>query len=138
VIELSDSMQLNVETACSGLRMMMLSFALCVGAAFVVRKPLWEKLVLIASAIPIAIIANVSRIVMVALLCHFSPTCPDWLVALLGVTHPQQAYDKLVGVFLMMPIGLLLLWAEMTLLSKLLLAPLPERPLMMGKMSNKS
>jgi hypothetical protein len=34
---------------------------------------------------------------------------------------------------LMMPVGLLLLWAEMTLISKLLIAPLPERPVFVGQ-----
>ena len=123
--------------------MMMLFFAMCVGAAFVVRKPLWEKLAVIASAAPIAVVSNVARIVLVALLCQFCPSCPGWLITLFNVKQPQQAYDKLVGVFLMMPIGLLLLWAVMTLLSKLWLEALPERPLMIGKVmtgkvSNKS
>jgi len=33
---------------------------------------------------------------------------------------------------LMMPIGLLLLWVEMALLSKLLVEPLPDKPLLAG------
>ena len=50
VIQLSDDRQLNVAEACSGLRMMMMFFAMCIGAAFVVRKPVWEKLFIVASA----------------------------------------------------------------------------------------
>ena len=59
--------QLNVEDACSGLRMMMMFVAMCVGAAFLVRKPLWEKLLIVASAIPIAVLGNVMRIVVTAI-----------------------------------------------------------------------
>ena len=36
------------------------------------------------------------------------------------------------GYLIEMPVGLLLLWIELTLLSKLLISPLPERPLVMG------
>ena len=43
VIQLTDK-PLRVAEACSGLRMLSLFFAACVGAAFIIRKPLWEKL----------------------------------------------------------------------------------------------
>ena len=36
---------------------------------------------------------------------------------------------------MMMPIGLLLLWFEAYLLSKLLVSPLPERPLVVGRLA---
>jgi exosortase len=128
---------LDVALACSGLRMMMLFFAMCVGAAFVVRKPLWEKLVIIASAVPIAIVANVARIVLTAILTN-SPAVVNFLMKAVGwlvtVKDPDDFIHQCVGIFLMMPLGLLLLWGEVALLSKLLLAPLPERPLMVGKL----
>ena len=54
---------LDVEQACSGLRMMMMFFAMCFGAAFVVKKPLWEKIFIAVSAIPIAVLGNVARII---------------------------------------------------------------------------
>ena len=38
------------------------------------------------------------------------------------------------GLLIEMPTGLLLLWIELTLLSKLLISPLPERPLVMGQL----
>ena len=46
--------------------MMMMFFAMCIGAAFVVKKPLWEKLLIVASAAPIAVLGNVARIVVTA------------------------------------------------------------------------
>ena len=61
VILLSE-VELGVVEACSGLRMLMIFFALAAGVALVIRRPLWEKAVVLASAIPIAIIVNVVRI----------------------------------------------------------------------------
>ena len=49
VIQLTEK-PLEVARACSGLRMMMLFFAICVAAAFLSRQPLWEKLLIVASA----------------------------------------------------------------------------------------
>jgi exosortase len=121
-IQVGDAKQeLDVAAACSGLKMLMLFFAMCVGMAFVAKRPLWEKIVLIVSAAPIAVISNVIRIVTVALICE------GWR------NLPQSAVDKWVGIFVMMPAGLLLLWGEMTLLSKLLIEAMPERPLVVGR-----
>ena len=61
VIQLSEpDNKLEVARACSGLRMMTLFFAVCVGASFLLRVPVWKKIVLIVSAVPIAIISNVA------------------------------------------------------------------------------
>ena len=119
---------LNVETVCSGLKMLMLFFAMCVGMAFVAQRPLWERIVMVVSALPIAVASNVVRIVVVALVCEVVWRWP----ASIDVKDPLKAVDFWVGIIVMMPTGLLLLWAEMALLSKLMLAPLPERPLVMG------
>ena len=69
--------ELGVVEACSGLRMMMLFFAICAGAALVIRKPLWERLVILFSAIPIAVLANVIRISLTAILCEIAHTWPS-------------------------------------------------------------
>ena len=53
--------ELNVAEACSGIRMLMLFVAVCVGAALVLDLEIWERLIIAFSAIPIAIISNVVR-----------------------------------------------------------------------------
>lgn len=129
VIQLSER-PLEVARACSGLRMMTLFFAICIGAAFVVRKPLWERLVMIFSAPPIAVISNVARIVATAALCEIARHWPNLISA--------EAADKFMhdtAGLLMMPFGLLLLWFEMFLISKLLLAPPAARPLVVGELA---
>ena len=120
VIQLQDT-EVQVAEACSGLRMLMLFFAICVGAAFWLRqRPLWERIVVVISAPVIAVLANVIRIVVTALLHHL-----HW------GEEADKFFHEWAG-FGMMPVGLLLLWAEWTLLQKLFLEPAPERPLSLG------
>jgi exosortase len=127
VIQLTDR-PLEVARACSGLRMMMLFFAICIGAAFIMRKPLWERLLILASAAPIAVLSNVTRIVMTAVLYEAASYWPT----LIDLETQGETIHNWAG-FLMMPIGLLLLLAETTLLAKLLIDPDVDRPLMIGK-----
>ncbi len=123
VIQLTEQ-TLEVARACSGLRMMMLFFAICIGAAFVSHRPLWERLVMIASAAPIAVMSNVARIVLTAILYEIAGRWP----AVLNLETSGETIHNWAG-YLMMPFGLLLLLVEMSLLSKLLIAPMPDRPL---------
>ena len=116
--------ELGVVEACSGLRMLMLFFAICFGAAFVVRKPLWEKLVIVASAVPIAVLSNVARITLTAVLCDIARQWPS----IISMEQADEFFHGMAGL-LMMPVALLILWAELAMISKLMIAPLPERPL---------
>ena len=60
--------QLSVEEACSGMRSLLGLVALGVAFAYLVKRPLWERVVLVLSTIPIAIVANVFRVTVTALL----------------------------------------------------------------------
>lgn len=107
VIRLTDG-EIGVVEACSGMRMLIVFFTLTVGVAFLIERPLWEKLVIVLSAAVIGIIANVVRITAT------------------GVAHElisREFADKLFHDFagLLMPIlAMLILYVEMWLLSKLL------------------
>jgi exosortase len=129
VIQMTDR-PLNVAQACSGLRMMTMFFALCIGASFVVKKPLWEKLLIIASAAPIAILSNVARLVVTAVCLEIARHWP----ALMDSEKTMEIIHDWAGYLIEMPCGMLLLWVELTLLAKLLIPPLEERPLMMGSL----
>lgn len=63
---------LEVEQACSGLRMFMGFFALSVAFVFLARRPLWQNVVVLASVAPIAILSNALRIVITGLLFQYS------------------------------------------------------------------
>ncbi len=60
-IVLGDS-RLGVVDACSGLRMLTIFVALTVGWVLVDRTAWWERLAIVASAVPIALAVNVARI----------------------------------------------------------------------------
>jgi len=120
VIRLPDGV-LEVERACSGLRMLMLFFAICVGAAFVLRRPAWQRITAVLSAAPIAVFANVVRLTLAAIGHHFFGE------------HVGEAVHDWAGL-LMMVVGLSLLWAEMALLDRLFVEPPSEgTPLVLGK-----
>jgi len=64
--------QLEVEEACSGLRIFVGIAALAFAYLVLVRRTWWEKLLLVASVLPIALIANATRIVMTGLLFRYT------------------------------------------------------------------
>jgi exosortase/archaeosortase family protein len=58
---------LNVAEACSGLHLLFAFVALGVLMAFMYRTPLWERLLIMGSSVPIAIFCNFIRITLMAL-----------------------------------------------------------------------
>ncbi len=64
--------QLEVEQACSGLRIFLGTFALAFAYVVATRRDLWEKVLLLASVIPIALLANAFRIVITGLLYRYA------------------------------------------------------------------
>jgi len=112
VIQLTET-QLGVVEACSGLRMMMLFFAVCLAYAFLAKRPWTDRALIIASAVPISLLANVARIVLTGVLHE-----------LVSRKWGDVLFHDLAGWF-MMPLAVLFLWAEMGLWSRLLVAPPP-------------
>jgi len=53
---------LDVAEACSGMRLLMAFLALGVAMAYLHYRPVWQRLVLLASTVPIAILCNVIRV----------------------------------------------------------------------------
>ncbi len=62
--------QLFVEQACSGLRSLMALVTLGVIFAYFFRKTLAERVIIVASAIPIAILVNAFRVALTGILTH--------------------------------------------------------------------
>jgi exosortase len=71
-ILLGDMQPLDVERACSGLRMFYGIFALAVACITLSRTDRWKAVLVLFAAAPVAIIANVFRIVITALLMKFA------------------------------------------------------------------
>ena len=96
---------LGVAQACSGLRMLTSFFALSAGVSLVIDRPVWEKCLIAFSAPVIAILANVLRISATAVAYEFG-----------NEQMAELIFHDLAG-WLMMPVGLLLLWAELYIVS---------------------
>ncbi|NLF08225.1 MAG: exosortase/archaeosortase family protein [Pirellulaceae bacterium] len=64
--------RLEVEQACSGLRIFMGITALAFAYVILMRRSWWERVLLLCSTIPIALIANASRIVATGLLYQYT------------------------------------------------------------------
>ena len=62
---------LNVAEACAGLKALMTFVAVSATVAFLSARPLWQKLIISASAVPIAIACNVMRVSGQGLLDHY-------------------------------------------------------------------
>jgi exosortase len=115
-----DDIQMGVAEACSGLGMLMTFFALATALALIVNASLPNRLVLVASAIPIAILANVIRI---------SATGVAFYLGGKENELAKMIYHDLAG-WLMMPLALGMLWLELKFLANLWIeeptaAPLP-------------
>lgn len=58
----------NVAEACSGLRMLMAFIALGVAMAFLSNRAWWHRMVMVAMAVPIALIVNIARVTTICVL----------------------------------------------------------------------
>lgn len=117
VIHLPGAPPIGVAEACSGLSMLLIFFALCTAVLILVRRPPLEKAIIFLSAVPIALLSNVVRIVVTAIL--YKTTDRE---------TADRFFHDLAGLF-MMPVGLAFLLLELWLLSWVLVrVPLPELP----------
>ena len=106
VISLADS-QIGVAEACNGLRNMMLFLTVCVGFVFISRRSATEKVIIVLSSAVIALLANVVRIAITAILHQ-------------TVSHQAATtlYHDLAGWF-MMPLAVVFLWLELAYLNRI-------------------
>ncbi len=115
IIQLNEA-RIGVIDACSGLSMSITFIALSTAAALVVKRPLVDRLVLVASSVPVALLANIARIVMTGALHE-----------MVGGHAATAFYHDLAG-WVMIPLALAMYWAEIALLSRLLIEVRHEAP----------
>ena len=115
VIQLNDA-TIGVADACSGLSMLITFVALSTATAMVVRRPLLDRIVLVASSIPVALLANVARIVMTGALHEAA-----------GGHLATSFYHDLAG-WVMMPLALVMYWIEIAVFSRILVEASREAP----------
>jgi exosortase/archaeosortase family protein len=106
--------ELEVARACNGLSMLLSFLTLITAAAILVDRPILDRFVLLASAIPIALVSNILRISITAWCFHRFGT--DELLMPGGYRLPHDWAG-----YLMMPIALIIVFGiELPLLSWLL------------------
>jgi exosortase len=115
-IILLNDVELGIVDACSGLKMLIVFFALSTAMALLVRRRPLEKVLIVLSAVPIAVLSNVVRITVTGVMHEVA-----------GSYWANLVFHDLAG-WLMMPLALGLLWCELALLSLLIIedAPAPS------------
>ena len=102
---------MNVVDQCSGLRMLTIFIALAVAIVLVSNhRPWWDRLIILASSIPIALLVNTIRITVTGLLYNLN----------VGETIVDQIFHDFAGL-IMMPLALGFLFIEMQILSRLVI-----------------
>jgi len=77
---------LDVAEACSGMRLLMAFVALGVAMAYLHHRPLWQRIVLLASTVPIAILCNIVRV-----------TITGFIYVLIHPMYAQGIYHDMLG-----------------------------------------
>jgi exosortase len=101
--------QIGVVEACSGLRMLVVFFALAAAVVLVISRPLLDRAVIIASAIPIAIVSNIIRITTTGIMYEMG--YGEWA---------NHFFHDIAG-WLMMPLALMMLGIELKILGWLII-----------------
>jgi exosortase len=101
---LPGGLQMFVAEACSGMRQLTGFLALTTAVAYMSIRPIWYRVIIVLSALPIALSANIARVMLTGYIMHF--------------VNPQFAlgtYHTLEGL-VMMAFGLALLHCECCIL----------------------
>lgn len=98
---------LDVADACSGMRLLMAFVALGVAMAYLHWRPVWQRLVLLASTVPIAIVCNIVRV-----------TVTGFIYVLGNPKYAQGIYHDMLGM-LMLPLAFALYGGLAWLMSNL-------------------
>jgi len=99
--------QMFIEEACSGLRIFVGIFALAFDVVLFSRWSWWQKALTLVAAVPVAIIANVGRIVATALLYQFVSS------------EAAAKFSHDISGLVMIPVAAALLWMFLVYLGRL-------------------
>jgi exosortase len=113
---LPGGVQMFVAEACSGMRQLTGFLALTTAVAWLVGRPGWYRTVIVLSALPIALSANIARVILTGYIMHF-----------LNPEYASGTFHTIEGL-LMMGFGLLILQGECWLLDRIGDAPTDSPP----------
>lgn len=115
VVMLDENTPMAVAEACSGLRMLTAFIVVAAFIAYMVKRPRWEKVVLVCSSIPIAVVCNMIRIFATGL-----------LMVGVSVEFGAKFFHDFAGL-VMMPAAVLLIFGELTLMARLIVPDDPRQ-----------
>jgi exosortase len=98
---------MGVVEQCSGLRMLTMMVALSVAFTLVTNRPIWERIVIVLSSVPIALAVNIIRITVTGIM-HLT----------VGPELANKIFHDLAG-WVMMPMALGFLYVEFQILTHL-------------------
>ncbi len=116
-------LRLGVVDACSGLRMSTIFLALAVAITLVTIRPWWERITIILSAVPIALLVNIIRITVTGVL-HVK----------VGTEIADAVFHDFAG-WIMMPMAMGFLFLELQLLANLFIEDEDTGPVSIGGVS---
>jgi exosortase len=110
-----------VAEACNGLRMITSFFVISGLVVLLVRRAWWEKLIVLTSSLPIALLCNTARLTITAL-----------AFTVLNGEHWEKVFHDFGG-YAMMPLALAAIITELWLLAKLTMLPLKEEAIIITR-----
>jgi len=110
VVMLGDNVPMAVAEACGGLRMLSAFVIVAAFIAYMVKRPRWQKGIVLASSIPIAVICNIIRISLTAVIMLY-----------VSVELGEKFFHDFAGL-VMMPAAVSLIFGEIWLMDRLVLS----------------
>jgi len=110
-----------VAEACNGLRMVTAFFVISGLVVMLVKRAWWEKLIILVSSLPIALLCNTVRLTITAI-----------AFTVLKGEHWEKIFHDFGG-YAMMPLALAAIVAELWLLAKLTMLPLKEEAIIIAR-----
>jgi len=108
--------EVAVAEACSGLRMLTAFVVVAATLAYLVKRPRWQKAVLVISSVPVAIACNLSRLCVTAVLFA------------MGFGKLAETFFHDFAGLAMMPLAVLILAGELAVMKKLVVPDSPAAP----------
>jgi exosortase len=109
IVTLNQNIPMAVAEACSGLRMLIAFIIVTAFIAYMVKRSRWQKAVLLLSSVPVAVMCNILRICITAL-----------LFLLVSTEVAEKFFHDFAGLA-MMPAAVILIFSELWIMDKLIL-----------------
>lgn len=99
---------MHVAEACSGMRQLTAFLAMAAATALIIERPLWCRMIILAGAVPVAVLVNITRVTAMALAHHVG--YGEWTH---GTMHTLEGMTMvLIGFGLLMGLVRLLDWIQ--------------------------